>query len=247
MKKFASTRSLNKILQQCDSSSREYEEIQAVEKKWQLHLAAPLKARGRRCKMPSLFLAAPPPPKRAPSTTLTLRSKSMTAELEELDKLDELLAAAEPALRAELAEADSRAATVKQRPTSRRITPAEISVSRMPGMPGILGIPGDCGMGGNPRVISVRSQECRECREFWEFWESLGRGWDGRVTPTKISLRIQECREFREFWGSVGREWGNGMGGSAHAEISLRIWEFWEFRGSVGWEGTQGSPLSRSA
>ncbi|XP_041576596.2 SH3 and multiple ankyrin repeat domains protein 3 isoform X5 [Taeniopygia guttata] len=78
---------------------------------------------------------APPPPKRAPSTTLTLRSKSMTAELEELasmrrrkgEKLDEILAATEPALRAELVEADSRAATVKQRPTSRRITPAEIS------------------------------------------------------------------------------------------------------------------------
>uniref|UniRef100_A0A8C1MIG5 SH3 and multiple ankyrin repeat domains protein 3 n=1 Tax=Cyprinus carpio TaxID=7962 RepID=A0A8C1MIG5_CYPCA len=30
---------------------------------------------------------APPPPKRAPSTTLTLRSKSMTAELEELGKI----------------------------------------------------------------------------------------------------------------------------------------------------------------
>uniref|UniRef100_A0A8B9T8R2 SH3 and multiple ankyrin repeat domains protein 3 n=1 Tax=Anas platyrhynchos TaxID=8839 RepID=A0A8B9T8R2_ANAPL len=76
---------------------------------------------------------APPPPKRAPSTTLTLRSKSMTAELEELGKrrrgkLDEILAAAEPSLRADIVEADSRAATVKQRPTSRRITPAEISV-----------------------------------------------------------------------------------------------------------------------
>ncbi|XP_068024206.1 SH3 and multiple ankyrin repeat domains protein 3 isoform X1 [Melanerpes formicivorus] len=78
---------------------------------------------------------APPPPKRAPSTTLTLRSKSMTAELEELasmrrrkgEKLDEILAAAEPALRADMVEADSRAATVKQRPTSRRMTPAEIS------------------------------------------------------------------------------------------------------------------------
>ncbi|ETE63535.1 SH3 and multiple ankyrin repeat domains protein 3, partial [Ophiophagus hannah] len=42
-------------------------------------------------------------------------------------KLDEILAAAEPSLRADLVEADSRAATVKQRPTSRRITPAEIS------------------------------------------------------------------------------------------------------------------------
>nr|XP_056702648.1 SH3 and multiple ankyrin repeat domains protein 3 [Euleptes europaea] len=78
---------------------------------------------------------APAPPKRTPSTTLTLRSKSMTAELEELasmrrrkgEKLDEILAAAEPSLRADIVEADSRAATVKQRPTSRRITPAEIS------------------------------------------------------------------------------------------------------------------------
>ncbi|XP_075064562.1 SH3 and multiple ankyrin repeat domains protein 3 isoform X6 [Mixophyes fleayi] len=70
---------------------------------------------------------APPPPKRAPSTTLTLRSKSMTAELEELERLDEILVASDPSLRPEIAEADSRAATVKQRPTSRRITPAEIS------------------------------------------------------------------------------------------------------------------------
>ncbi|XP_069835956.1 SH3 and multiple ankyrin repeat domains protein 3 isoform X1 [Dendropsophus ebraccatus] len=70
---------------------------------------------------------APPPPKRAPSTTLTLRSKSMTAELEELERLDEILVASDPSMRPEIAEADSRAATVKQRPTSRRITPAEIS------------------------------------------------------------------------------------------------------------------------
>ncbi|KAG9489741.1 hypothetical protein GDO78_005597 [Eleutherodactylus coqui] len=69
----------------------------------------------------------PPPPKRAPSTTLTLRSKSMTAELEELERLDEILVASDPSMRPEIAEADSRAATVKQRPTSRRITPAEIS------------------------------------------------------------------------------------------------------------------------
>ncbi|XP_078275730.1 SH3 and multiple ankyrin repeat domains protein 3 isoform X1 [Rhinoraja longicauda] len=78
---------------------------------------------------------APPPPKRAPSTTLTLRSKSMTAELEELasvrrrktEKLDEILAAADRSVRPENVAADSRAATVKQRPTSRRITSAEIS------------------------------------------------------------------------------------------------------------------------
>ncbi|XP_028934453.1 SH3 and multiple ankyrin repeat domains protein 3 isoform X2 [Ornithorhynchus anatinus] len=93
---------------------------------------------------------APPPPKRAPSTTLTLRSKSMTAELEELasmrrrkgEKLDEILAAAEPALRPDLVEADSRAATVKQRPTSRRITPAEISsLFERQGMPAHAGTP----------------------------------------------------------------------------------------------------------
>ncbi|XP_057691965.1 SH3 and multiple ankyrin repeat domains protein 3 isoform X3 [Corythoichthys intestinalis] len=78
---------------------------------------------------------APPPPKRAPSTTLTLRSKSMTAELEELasarrrrgERLDEMLASQESMLRSQPPEADYRAATVKQRPTSRRITPAEIS------------------------------------------------------------------------------------------------------------------------
>ncbi|XP_056272010.1 SH3 and multiple ankyrin repeat domains protein 3 isoform X3 [Pseudoliparis swirei] len=70
---------------------------------------------------------APPPPKRAPSTTLTLRSKSMTAELEELERLDEMLASQESILRSQPSEADYRAATVKQRPTSRRITPAEIS------------------------------------------------------------------------------------------------------------------------
>ncbi|MBN3317402.1 SHAN3 protein, partial [Atractosteus spatula] len=93
---------------------------------------------------------APPPPKRAPSTTLTLRSKSMTAELEELasarrrrgEKLDEMLAAQEPTLRPEIAEADYRAATVKQRPTSRRITPAEISsLFERQGMPVHSGLP----------------------------------------------------------------------------------------------------------
>ncbi|XP_045544695.1 SH3 and multiple ankyrin repeat domains protein 3 [Salmo salar] len=79
---------------------------------------------------------APPPPKRAPSTTLTLRSKSMTAELEELasvrrrrgERLDEMLAPQEPVtLRSQPTEADYRAATVKQRPTGRRITQSEIS------------------------------------------------------------------------------------------------------------------------
>nr|XP_055047148.1 SH3 and multiple ankyrin repeat domains protein 3 isoform X4 [Misgurnus anguillicaudatus] len=80
---------------------------------------------------------APPPPKRDPSTSLTLRSKSMTAELEELasrrrrgEKLDEMLSSPkEPVvvMRPRPPDSDSRAATVKQRPTSRRITQAEIS------------------------------------------------------------------------------------------------------------------------
>ncbi|XP_047660250.1 SH3 and multiple ankyrin repeat domains protein 3 isoform X3 [Tachysurus fulvidraco] len=73
---------------------------------------------------------APPPPKRDPSTSLTLRSKSMTAELEEMEKLDEMLSSPkEPVvvMRQRTPEVDSRAATVKQRPTSRRITQAEIS------------------------------------------------------------------------------------------------------------------------
>ncbi|XP_067247639.1 SH3 and multiple ankyrin repeat domains protein 3 isoform X3 [Chanodichthys erythropterus] len=72
---------------------------------------------------------APPPPKRDPSTSLTLRSKSMTAELEELEKLDEMLSSPKEqvvVMRPRPPD-DSRAATVKQRPTSRRITQAEIS------------------------------------------------------------------------------------------------------------------------
>uniref|UniRef100_A0A6Q2YBG3 SH3 and multiple ankyrin repeat domains protein 3 n=1 Tax=Esox lucius TaxID=8010 RepID=A0A6Q2YBG3_ESOLU len=78
----------------------------------------------------------PPPPKRAPSTSLTLRSKSMTAELEEIasarrrrvEKLDEMLIGTqEVVMRKRPSEADYRAATVKQRPTSRRITQQEIN------------------------------------------------------------------------------------------------------------------------
>ncbi|KAM9177401.1 SH3 and multiple ankyrin repeat domains protein 3 [Dugong dugon] len=111
---------------------------------------------------------APPPPKRAPSTTLTLRSKSMTAELEELasirrrkgEKLDEILAAAaEPTLRPDIADADSRAATVKQRPTSRRITPAEISsLFERQGLPGPEKLPGSLRKG-LPRTKSVGEDE----------------------------------------------------------------------------------------
>ncbi|CAL8324399.1 unnamed protein product [Lota lota] len=78
---------------------------------------------------------APPPPKRAPSTSLTLRSKSMTADLEEIGtathiskKLDEMLAGTsqEVVIRPRQTE-EVRSATVRQRPSSRRITQAEIN------------------------------------------------------------------------------------------------------------------------
>uniref|UniRef100_A0A4X2MC30 SH3 and multiple ankyrin repeat domains 2 n=1 Tax=Vombatus ursinus TaxID=29139 RepID=A0A4X2MC30_VOMUR len=84
---------------------------------------------------------APPPPKRAPTTALTLRSKSMTSELEELGKsallshqhaavvemerkcqdykVDEVVPAAKPSRTAENVAVESRVATIKQRPTSR--------------------------------------------------------------------------------------------------------------------------------
>ncbi|CAN0426044.1 unnamed protein product [Lampetra fluviatilis] len=73
---------------------------------------------------------APMPPKRAPSTGLSSRSKLQSDELDETEKLDALLAAAATvaphAAAYDNAAADSRAATVRQRPTSRRLTPGEI-------------------------------------------------------------------------------------------------------------------------
>ncbi|XP_078271041.1 SH3 and multiple ankyrin repeat domains protein 2-like [Rhinoraja longicauda] len=82
---------------------------------------------------------APPPPKRAPTTALSLRSKSMTSELEDLDldpshleglkrrtafqttlnKLDEIVSNPKQSRAAENATVDSRVATIKQRPSSR--------------------------------------------------------------------------------------------------------------------------------
>ncbi|XP_075611516.1 SH3 and multiple ankyrin repeat domains protein 2 isoform X2 [Balearica regulorum gibbericeps] len=62
---------------------------------------------------------APPPPKRAPTTALTLRSKSMTSELEELDKVDEIVPVSKPSRITDNATVDSRVATIKQRPSSR--------------------------------------------------------------------------------------------------------------------------------
>uniref|UniRef100_UPI0035900D2B SH3 and multiple ankyrin repeat domains protein 3-like n=1 Tax=Myxine glutinosa TaxID=7769 RepID=UPI0035900D2B len=71
---------------------------------------------------------APPPPKRAPSTALSFRSKSLTAELEELERLDEMLMMeTEPNEHCPDNHADAQAATVRPRPLSRRITSAEIT------------------------------------------------------------------------------------------------------------------------
>lgn len=96
MKKLGSSRSLNKVRVKCDaSSSLEFDHIKAVKTGWVGRLGDARRALSRKAKgfsppstssssTPCLFSTAPPPPKRAPSTTLTLRSKSMTAELEEL-------------------------------------------------------------------------------------------------------------------------------------------------------------------
>uniref|UniRef100_A0A4W5M9K5 SH3 and multiple ankyrin repeat domains 3 n=1 Tax=Hucho hucho TaxID=62062 RepID=A0A4W5M9K5_9TELE len=141
IKKSVSTR-LNK-----SSSFPQVDQGKAAKTGWSFRLGHARRALSSRVKGPSsspstsssspcVFSTAPPPPKRAPSTTLTLRSKSMTAELEELasvrrrrgERLDEMLAPQEPVmLRSQPTEADYRAATVKQRPTGRRITQSEIS------------------------------------------------------------------------------------------------------------------------
>ncbi|MBN3284759.1 SHAN2 protein, partial [Polyodon spathula] len=65
---------------------------------------------------------APPPPKRAPSTALSMRSKSMTSELEELDKVDENMSASKPSRTGDNVSVDMRVATIKQRPSSRCFT-----------------------------------------------------------------------------------------------------------------------------
>uniref|UniRef100_A0A4W3JJD9 SH3 and multiple ankyrin repeat domains protein 3 n=1 Tax=Callorhinchus milii TaxID=7868 RepID=A0A4W3JJD9_CALMI len=72
---------------------------------------------------------APPPPKRAPTTALTLRSKSMTSELEDLGK-DRRLQGMDTA--AENVMSDSRVATIKQRPSSRCFpSTSDANVSKM--------------------------------------------------------------------------------------------------------------------
>ncbi|XP_062860465.1 SH3 and multiple ankyrin repeat domains protein 2-like [Trichomycterus rosablanca] len=60
---------------------------------------------------------APPPPKRAPTTALSMRSKSMTSELEDMDKVDE----ASPSQKhvRDNGAPDMKVATIKPRPSSR--------------------------------------------------------------------------------------------------------------------------------
>ncbi|XP_054627398.1 SH3 and multiple ankyrin repeat domains protein 2-like isoform X4 [Dunckerocampus dactyliophorus] len=61
---------------------------------------------------------APPPPKRAPTTALSMRSKSMTSELEELDKVEEMTHAQKSS------PVDTKIATIKPRPSSRCLVTA---------------------------------------------------------------------------------------------------------------------------
>lgn len=86
---------LNKVPSKCESStSPEFDQVKAGKIGWTGRLGDAKRALSRKAKgfsfpltsssTPYAFSTAPPPPKRAPSTTLTLRSKSMTAELEEL-------------------------------------------------------------------------------------------------------------------------------------------------------------------
>lgn len=95
MKKLSSNHRLNKVLAKCDASSTtEFSQIKSATTGWAGRLGDAKRALSRKAKeissasssssTPCLFFAAPPPPKRSPSTTLTLRSKSMTTELEEL-------------------------------------------------------------------------------------------------------------------------------------------------------------------
>lgn len=86
---------LNKVPSNCESAAPpEFEQVKAGKIGWTGRLGDAKRALSRKAKgfsfpltsssTPYVFPTAPPPPKRAPSTTLTLRSKSMTAELEEL-------------------------------------------------------------------------------------------------------------------------------------------------------------------
>ncbi|KAF3832289.1 hypothetical protein F7725_025954 [Dissostichus mawsoni] len=71
---------------------------------------------------PSEAARTPPPPKRAPPPALSMRSKSMTSELEELDKVEEMTHAQKTS------PVDMKIATIKPRPSSRcLVTAADIN------------------------------------------------------------------------------------------------------------------------
>ncbi|NXF53190.1 SHAN3 protein, partial [Oceanites oceanicus] len=75
---------------------------------------------------------SPPPPKRAPSTTLTLRSKSMTAELEELGKQRQGLARACRGARGACGAVAGAGSTLAQRPFSGGVHEHEREAMRAP-------------------------------------------------------------------------------------------------------------------
>nr|XP_048711885.1 SH3 and multiple ankyrin repeat domains protein 2 isoform X6 [Caretta caretta] len=113
---------------------------------------------------------APPPPKRAPTTALTLRSKSMTSELEELvdkasvrkkkdilpshfeglkkrivfrvtlNKVDEIVPVSKPSRITDNVTVDSRVATIKPRPSS-RCFPSATDINSMYDRQGIAVMP----------------------------------------------------------------------------------------------------------
>uniref|UniRef100_A0A8C7Z6C0 PDZ domain-containing protein n=1 Tax=Oryzias sinensis TaxID=183150 RepID=A0A8C7Z6C0_9TELE len=73
----------------------------------------------------SLQMLSPPPPKRAPTTALSMRSKSMTSELEELDKVEEMTHAQKAS------PVDTKIATIKPRPSSRcLVTTTDMNVGK---------------------------------------------------------------------------------------------------------------------
>lgn len=112
------------------------------------------------------------------------------------EKLDEVLAAAaEPTLRPDIADADSRAATVKQRPTSRRITPAEISVSRLGGGAWAVGSNAGRGTfwGGGPSFVPHSRSPGVLVKDPQPLLETLG-----AISP--LNAHSWTCVEFSLLW-----------------------------------------------
>ncbi|KAJ8247689.1 hypothetical protein GJAV_G00249130 [Gymnothorax javanicus] len=97
---------------------------------------------------------APPPPKRAPTTALSMRSKSMTSELEELDKTEEVT----PSLRQtrDNVTVDMRVATIKPRPSSRCFaTPASPEMNSLYDRQSVAVVPPTAPDGGRGGYLGV--------------------------------------------------------------------------------------------